>query len=96
MKLKTKSGFECDIPKGLTKDFRFLRARMELKSDDPDTANQAALDLVPIVFCDKKEEERFLLHLADEHGRVPLENVFQEIGEILTLSREADKQIKNS
>ena len=96
MKIKTSSGFECDIPKGLSGDFRFLRARMALKSPDPETANQAALDLVPIVFCDRAEEERFLLHLADKSGRVMLEDVFREIGEILSQAREKDKRIKNS
>lgn len=96
MKIKTSSGFECDIPKGLSKDYRFLRARMALKSEDPDKANQAALDLVPIVFCDEKKEEEFLLHLADSAGRVMLEDVFREIGEILTQAREKDKEVKNS
>lgn len=96
MKIKTNSGFECDIPAGLSKDFRFLKARMALKSSDPDTANQAALDLVPLVFCDKETEDRFLQHLADNAGRVLLEDVFKEIGEILTQAREKDAKVKNS
>lgn len=96
MKIKTSSGFECDIPKGLSKDFRFLRARMDLRSPDAEKANQAALDLVPIVFCNEAEEERFLLHLADKHGRVLLEDVFREIGEIMVQAREKDQKIKNS
>lgn len=96
MKIKTSSGFECDIPEGLSKDYRFLKARMALKSDDPDTSNQAALDLVPLVFCDKEAEDRFLTHLADKNGRVLFEDVFREIGEILTQAREKDHKVKNS
>lgn len=96
MKIKTSSGFECDIPKGLSADYRFLKARMALKSDNPDESNQAALDLVPIVFCDRETEERFLIHLADKSGRVLLEDVFREIGEILTQAREKDQKVKNS
>jgi len=96
MKIKTKSGFECDIPGGIHGDFRFIRARQALRSGDPDEANQAVLDMVSIVFCDKKEEDRFLLHLADEAGRIPVDDVFREIGEILTQASEADKKVKNS
>lgn len=96
MKIKTSSGFECDIPKGLSSDYRFLKARMGLKSSDPDTANQSALDLVPLVFCNEAEEERFLLHLADKNGRVMLADVFREIGEILAQAREKDQKVKNS
>ena len=96
MKIKTSSGFECDIPKGLSKDYRFLRARMALKSEDPDKANQAALDLVPLVFCDEDKAEEFLLHLADKDGRIMLEDVFREVGEILVQAREKDREVKNS
>lgn len=96
MKIRTGSGFECDIPSGIFRDYRFIRARQALKSDDQDKSNQAALDMVSIVFCDEKEEERFLLHLADKDGRIPVEDVFREIGEILSQAGDKDKKVKNS
>ena len=96
MKVKTSSGFECEIPGGIYKDYRFIRARQRLRSDDPETSNQAALDMVSIVFCDEKEEDRFLLHLADKEGRVPVDVVFREIGEILAQAGEKNKKVKNS
>ena len=96
MKVKTSSGFECEIPSGILNDFRFIRARQALKSEDQDRSNQAALDIVSIVFCDEKEEERFLTHLADKDGRIPVEDVFREIGEILVQSGEKDRKVKNS
>ena len=96
MKIKTSSGFECEIPSGLSNDYRFLRARMDLRSSDPEKANKAAMDLVPLVFCDEKEEERFLRHLADKNGRAMLADVYREIGEILAQAREQDAKTKNS
>lgn len=96
MKVRTGSGFECEIPSGITQDFRFIKARQALKSDDPDVSNQAMLDMVSIVFCNEEEENRFLLHLADKDGRIPVSDVFGEIGEILAQAGEKNKKIKNS
>ena len=96
MKVKTKSGFECDIPNGIAQDFRFLRARKDVKSDDLEKAERAALDMISILFCDEKEEERFLLHLADENGRIPVDAVYREFWEIVGLVAAKDKKVKNS
>lgn len=96
MKVKTSSGFACDIPEGLANDFRFLKAHRALKSDDRNKSDQAAVDLVSIVFCDEATEERFFEHLADEHGRVPIATVYQELGEILTQAAGKSKKVKNS
>lgn len=96
MKVRTGSGFECEIPSGIAQDFRFIKARQALKSEDPDVSNQAALDMVSIVFCNEEEENKFLLHLADEDGRIPIADVFREIGEILAQAGEKDSKVKNS
>lgn len=96
MKVKTKSGFECEIPQGVLRDFRFIRARQAVKSEDVDKAEQAALDMVSTVFCNEKEENRFLLHLADADGRVPVDVVFRELWEIIAQVALKDKKAKNS
>lgn len=97
MKVKTKSGFECEVPNGVLRDFRFIRARQAVKrSENEDDAQQAALDMVSLVFCDPKEEERFLLHLADQNGRALVEDVFRELWEIIAQVSEKDKKVKNS
>lgn len=96
MKVKTKSGFECEIPAGVYQDFRFIRARQRLRSDDPEVSNQAALDMVSYVFCNQVEEDRFLLHLADENGRIPVEDVFRELGELLAQAGKSNNKVKNS
>ena len=96
MKVRTGSGYECEIPGGISSDFRFIKARQAMKSEDPDTANQAMLDMVSIIFCNEEEENRFLLHLADKDGRIPLEDVFHELGEILAQAGDKDKKVKNS
>ena len=96
MKVKTKSGFECEIPGGVAQDFRFIRARQAVRSEDPAKADQAALDMVSIVFCNPDEEERFLLHLADKDGRIPVSDVFRELWEIIGLVAAKEKKVKNS
>ncbi len=96
MKVKTKSGFECEVPNGITQDFRFIRARQKVRSTDGNEADQAALDMVSIVFCNPDEEERFLLHLADKDGRIPVSDVFRELWEIISIVAAKDKKVKNS
>lgn len=96
MKIKTKSGFTCNISDHLMNDYRFLKAHRALSSTDAKKSVQAVVDLVSIVFNDETEEERFLQHLADEEGRVPTEKVYQELGEILVAAGEKNKSVKNS
>lgn len=95
MKVKTSSGFEAEIPEGLGSDFRFILARRALKSGDPEKADKGAVDLVIAVLGSEAEMERLLAHLADENGRVPVHQVYREIGEIMTLAAKESKAVKN-
>lgn len=96
MKIKTTSGFTCEIPDGLTKDFRYVRARINMFSEDKLKADRATLDMVSAVFCDEKEEERFYRHHIKEDGRLPMDDVFRDVWEIVAQAAKADKHVKNS
>lgn len=93
----TSSGFEFSIPEHLDKDLRFIKAYRMMKSGDEDEQLDGALKLVSAVFADEAEEQRFYEYLAgSEGGRVPIDVVYREIGEIIRISAEEDKEIKNS
>jgi len=93
----TSSGFEFSIPDNLKTDFRFIKAYRQLKSGDEDEQLDGALRLVSVVFSNEAEEERFYKHLAgDEGGRVPIADVYREIGEIISIASEKDNEVKNS
>ena len=91
----TKSGFEFSIPEGLDSDFRFIKAFSLIKSGDEEKALDGAVNLVSVIFSDEKEEERLYKHLAKDHGgRVPLEVLFEELNEIIEISKQ-DESVKN-
>lgn len=96
IKGKTSSGFEFCVADGIKKDFRFLKAYKKLRSSDSQQQLDGALDLVSAVFANDAEEERFLMHLADENGRADLETVYRELGEIIAIASAEDDGIKKS
>lgn len=91
----TSSGFSYSIPDGLKQDYRFIRAYRDLKSQDTDKQIDGATGLVAAVFCNEDEEQRFLQHVAEKHGRATVDAVYSEIGEILRACSE-DAEAKKS
>ena len=92
----TSSGFAFRVPDGIKNDYRFLRAYKKLKSSTTDQQLDGAVELISAVFGNEAEEDRFLQHLADEHGRADVETVYRELGEIIAAVSEADETIKKS
>lgn len=84
----TSSGFTWTIPDGLTSDYRFVKAYQKVKSGNKDKQMEGSLELVAAVFGSEAEENRFLEHLADEHGRADVETVYRELGEIIAAASE--------
>lgn len=93
----TKSGFKFSIDSNIFNDWRFLRAARRATEADGETQIDASLELVALIFNDQKEEERFYQFLADQNGgRVPVELVGSEVGEIMAVIQEKSKEAKNS
>ena len=91
----TASGFKFSVDAEVFKDWRFLRAVRRANSDGEESF-EASLDMVAILFNDQKEEERFYEFLAGKNGgRVPVEVVGNEIGEIMKVIQEKSKEAKN-
>lgn len=92
---KTSSGFEYSVDANIGNDFRFVQKLRKLMSNDMTSQVEGVVDLVHTVFNDEAQEEAFLLHLADDRGRVPADKVFDEVKEILDASAVQDKDVKN-
>ena len=93
---KTSSGFDFRVPDGIKTDYRFLRAYKKLRAPDAELQLDGILEIVGSIFCDEAEEERFIRHRADQNGRVAVETVFNELGEILVAASGEDAGIKKS
>lgn len=96
VKGKTSSGFAFEIDSDVFKDWRFLKAVRKANANGKD-ALDASLDLVAFLFNDPKEEESFYEFLAGQNddGRVPVEVVGKEVGEIMKIVQEKSKEAKN-
>lgn len=91
----TGSGFKFSVDAEVFKDWRFLKA-VRKANGDGEEAFEAGLDMVAYLFNDSEEEERFYEHLAEKHGgRVPVEVVGHEAGEIMKIVQEKSKAAKN-
>lgn len=95
VKGKTSSGFSFEIDSDVFNDWRFLKAVRKSNANGKD-ALDASLDLVAFLFNDPKEEENFYEFLAGQNGgRVPVEVVGKEVGEIMKIVQEKSKEAKN-
>ena len=77
MKVKTATGFECEINKDTMNDMEVLDLVVRIDEGD-------ALAYSP--FLTKllgKDKARLYDHVREEDGRVPIEKVAAEVGEIL-------------
>lgn len=91
----TSSGYKFSVDAEVFKDWRFLKAVRKANTEGNE-ALEASLDMVAILFNDQKEEERFYDFLASKHdGRVPVEVVGKEVGEIMKVIQEKSKEAKN-
>lgn len=91
----TSSGFKFAVDAEVFKDWRFLKAVRKANTEGNE-AFEASLDMVAILFNDQKEEERFYDHLASlNDGRVPVDVVGKEVGEIMKVIQEKSKAAKN-
>ena len=75
-KVKTSSGFECEIDEKNLDDMRLLDLVAEVSNGDTTK--------LPVIISKVLggEKEKLYKHIEDEHGRVPVEKASDEITEI--------------
>lgn len=78
LKVKTSTGFECELDPGVLNDMEVLD--MVVRIDEGD-----ALAYSPFLtkILGKENKARLYDHVRNSDGRVPIENVGSEVGEIL-------------
>ncbi len=96
VKGKTKSGFEFSIDSDVFKDWRFLRVTRKASTTEGEEQFNASMEMVALLFNDETEEEKFYSDLAEKNGgRVPVDVVGHEVGEIMKIVQEKSKEAKN-
>ena len=100
IKGKTASGFEFEVPEGLKKDVKLLRAVRDFykaeKEGNQEMLLDKALDLPIAVLGNSENEERLYKHLESVHGRALIDDLMAELTEIVNVAAEEEKAIKNS
>lgn len=90
MKIKTKSGFVCDVNENKAKDWRFTKALAKWENEET--------TLVGMTFCipfllGEDGEEKLMNHVKESDGSIPSSKVISEFREILDLM---GKELKKS
>lgn len=82
MKVKTKSGFSCDVNENLVKDWRFVKYLALCDSGDESDALKGITKAVPFLLGDKGEVA-LVEHIAKD-GVASTEDMIAEFKEIIT------------
>ena len=93
MKIKTKSGFVCDVDEKRGKDWRFTKALAKMENDE--TALVGVSVCVPFLLGEDGEK-KLMDHVKEEDGSIPSEKVISEFREILVLLGEKVKKSASS
>lgn len=81
MKIKTKSGFVCDVNPDLAKDWRFCKGLAKLDSGDESQVIQGITFLVPFLLGDDGEAA-LMEHVKDEKGIISTPMIIEEFKDI--------------
>lgn len=92
MKIKTKSGFECNINERRLKDWRYIKAAAKLHSKNEIEIAEALNFVVPFLLGEDGEAE-LMKHVEDEEGVVDGEKI---IAEYMEVTRIAGEKVKKS
>ena len=84
---KTKSGFAFAIPKRVMNNMELV----DLLADDAEEETMKVSKILRLIMP-KEQRQRFYDHHREPGGRVPVEKIYEELGEIFL----AFKQEKNS
>jgi len=79
MKIKTKTGFQCEVNEKILNDYRFVKAIAKTKSKDPLISASALFDLVDLLIGDDTE----LIEHCTVDGIADTGKVSEEITDII-------------
>lgn len=86
MKIRTKSGFECDVDERVLKDYRFVKSLARMTKGSLESVDAVA-NVIELLLGDDEE----LMRHCERDGFVSAEDVATEVREILgELGRKSD------
>jgi len=92
MKVKTKSGFECEVNEHKFEDWRYVEAAVKINGTNPKEILEGIVFVVPFVLGEEGKEA-LMNHLADNNGIVSSASVLAEFREVEDL---VGKKLKKS
>lgn len=95
MKVKTKSGFVCEVNEKIVADWDFVMLLRKSESEDVTTRLVASIDAVQMLLGDDGAAA-LAEHVKDENGIKNSAKVFEEFKEIMTLLGEESKKSQSS
>ena len=93
MKIKTKSGFECNVNEKKAKDWRFIKLLALCDSGDESDALKGITQAVPFLLGDKGEAS--LMEHVSKDGIASAEDIMIEFKEIMMQVGNASTETKN-
>lgn len=94
MKIKTSSGFECNINERCFNDWRYIQSMKKVQSGEDALIIDGITSVVSLVLG--KEEQRLIEHIADGDGFADTTKLVREFNEIVTIAGEKVKKSKPS
>ena len=95
MKIKTKSGFTCEVNEDKVKDWRFCKNLAKCDSGDESAMLQGITFVVPFLLG-PEGEDALLSHITDKNGLASTEKVIAEFKDIMGQIGEASKKSQPS
>ena len=83
-KVKTQSGFECEIDEEILDDYDFLELLCKIDEGDVNLT----VKMVDKLMGTPEQKERLKNHVREESGRVPAKKLLTEVMEIFNATKE--------
>lgn len=94
VKVKTNSGFECEIDTRIVKDWKFVKAIQKTTSDDPQVQMAGSYEVVHL-FLGESNENALIKHIESlNDGYCPMDVLDQEVKEMLESIKNEDSEVK--
>ena len=94
VKVKTNSGFECEIDTRIVKDWKFVKAIQKTTSDDPQVQMAGSYEVVQL-FQGDTNENALIKHIESlNDGYCPMDVMDQEVKEMLESIKNEDSEVK--
>jgi hypothetical protein len=94
VKVKTNSGFECEIDTRIVKDWKFVKAIQKTTSDDPQVQMAGSYEVVHL-FLGDTNENALIKHIESlNDGYCPMDVMDQEVKEMLESIKNEDSEVK--